>query len=64
MATRIQLRRGRAAEWTNVNPVLAAGELGLELDTGKFKFGDGTSSWNTLKYAAGEAGDIPTKLSQ
>ena len=50
MANRIQLRRGNAQEWANVNPTLAQGELGIELDTGRFKIGDGVSAWNTLKY--------------
>ena len=35
---RIQVRRGLAADWTSVNPVLAAGEMGVETDTNKFKF--------------------------
>ena len=46
----IQLRQDTAANWTTVNPVLAAGELGLELDTRKFKVGDGATSWNSLAY--------------
>ena len=48
---RIQVRRGTAAEWSAVNPVLAAGEMGLESDTNFIKFGDGTSSWSSLSYA-------------
>jgi hypothetical protein len=48
MATRMQQRRGTAAEWTNVNPVLAAGEIGFETDTGQFKIGDGTNTWSDL----------------
>ena len=48
MATRMQQRRGTAAEWTAANPVLAAGEIGFETDTGKFKFGDGTNTWSNL----------------
>lgn len=48
MATRMQQRRGTAAEWTAANPVLAAGEIGYETDTGKFKFGDGTNAWSDL----------------
>lgn len=48
MATRMQQRRGTAAEWTAANPVLAAGEIGYETDTGKFKFGDGTNTWSNL----------------
>ena len=50
MANRIQLRRGGAQEWANANPTLAQGELGIELDTGRFKIGDGVTAWNTLRY--------------
>jgi len=50
MATRIQIRRGSSTDWTNANPVLAEGELGLELDTGRIKVGLGTTSWNYLDY--------------
>ena len=48
---RIQLRRGLAAQWTSVNPVLAGGEAGFESDTLKIKIGDGTTNWNSLGYA-------------
>ncbi len=51
MANRIQLRRGGAQEWANENPTLAQGELGIELDTNRFKIGDGVRGWNTLPYA-------------
>ena len=54
MATRIQFRRGLATEWTNANPILAEGELGLELDTRKFKVGVGTTSWQNLEYSLGD----------
>jgi len=50
MANRIQLRRGGAQEWANANPILAQGELGIELDTGRIKIGDGVTSWNSLRY--------------
>ena len=50
MATRIQLRRDTAANWTSVNPVLAQGELGLNLDTNQIKIGDGSTTWNSLSY--------------
>lgn len=49
----IQPRRGDAATWTSQNPTLAEGELGLELDTGKFKWGDGSTAWNDLAYIGG-----------
>ena len=54
MATRIQLRRGDASEWTSVDPVLSEGELGYETDTGKFKIGNGTDLWSALDYFGGE----------
>lgn len=50
MAQTIQLRRGTSAEWTSVNPVLAAGEPGFELGTGKLKIGNGVTKWNSLGY--------------
>jgi len=52
MATRMQQRRGSAAQWTAANPVLAAGEIGFETDTNKFKMGNGTSTWSQLVYFA------------
>lgn len=48
---RIQVRRGTAAQWTSVNPILEAGEMGLESDTNYIKFGNGTSAWTALSYA-------------
>jgi hypothetical protein len=58
MTSRLQNRRDTAANWTANNPTLAAGELGLETDTTKYKIGDGTTAWNSLAYAytAGAAG--------
>jgi hypothetical protein len=56
MAVQIQFRRGTASQWSTANPQLAAGELGLETDTGKFKVGDGSTYWNTLAYSSGPAG--------
>ena len=51
--TKIIQRHDTAANWTSVNPVLAAGEMGVETDTNKFKFGDGTTAWSGLAYASG-----------
>lgn len=49
----MKFRRGTASQWTSANPVLAAGEPGLETDTNKVKYGDGTTAWNLLAYASG-----------
>jgi len=56
MATvRLQLRRGTASQWTSANPILAAGEMGVETDTRKVKIGDGATSWSSLDYVAADA---------
>ena len=55
---RIQVRRGLASEWTTANPVLAAGEMGVETNTNKFKFGNGTDAWTALSYAASDSAAI------
>lgn len=52
--TRFQQRRGTAARWAQVNPVLREGEFGVELDTGHIKFGDGVTTWNDLEYSTQE----------
>lgn len=48
----MQQRRGTAAQWTAANPILAAGEIGFETDTSKFKMGNGSSAWAALTYFA------------
>jgi len=54
MSTRMQNRRGTAAQWISLNdgdgPILAAGEIGYETDTNKFKIGDGINHWVDLTY--------------
>jgi DNA-directed RNA polymerase subunit L len=54
MTTRIKLRRDTAINWLSINPILAAGEPGLETDTGKIKYGDGTTAWELLKYGGSD----------
>jgi hypothetical protein len=48
--TQIQQRRGTAASWTSTNPTLAAGEIGFETDTNRFKIGTGSTAWTSLNY--------------
>jgi len=60
VAQRMWQRRDTAANWTSKNPILNAGEIGVELgatpaDT-KFKIGDGTTPWTTLPYFSGGGG--------
>jgi hypothetical protein len=51
MSVIIQHKRGTASQWTTLNPTLAAGEVGWESDTNKFKIGTGSTAWNSLLYA-------------
>lgn len=46
----LQIRHDEAADWTTRNPVLAAGEYGLESDTFLIKVGDGVRDWEHLPY--------------
>jgi len=50
MATKIQVRRDTAANWTSANTVLSDGEMGYETDTGYMKIGDGATAWSSLAY--------------
>jgi len=47
-ASRIQVRKDTAANWTSAAPTLAAGELGLDTDTALLRTGDGSLSWDNL----------------
>ena len=53
--TRIQLRRDTATNWESVNPVLAEGEIGIDLTNNKFKIGNGVDNYADLPYASGDA---------
>jgi len=52
----IKFRRATADQWSSVNPILADGEIGVDLDNNKFKIGDGFTDWNTLTYFSGDIG--------
>jgi len=66
MAIRIQVRRDTAANWTSNNPVLFPGEIGIEIDTRKFKIGPAvispavSTAWNSI---ANYANVVPSDLS-
>ena len=50
LKTTFQLKRGTSDRWAEVNPVLAAGEPGFELDTLKLKIGNGLLPYLDLPY--------------
>lgn len=56
--TRIQIRNDLAATWTEKNPVLLKGEMGVETDTRKIKIGDGLNKWSALSYSGADVADI------
>ena len=53
--TTFKLKRGTAARWVEVNPILQQGEPGFEYDTYSLKIGDGVTPWNDLPYVVGKA---------
>lgn len=61
MAVQIQLRNSTASEWATANPVLAQGEMGIEIDTNQFKIGNGVDHWSELPYG-GLQGPAPTTI--
>ena len=50
--TVFRLKRGTAARWAEVNPILDAGEPGFVYDENRLKVGDGVTHWNDLPYLA------------
>lgn len=58
---KIQIRNDTKNNWTTQNPVLLKGEMGVETDSRKFKFGDGVSDWKTLEYASATGAIIMNK---
>ena len=58
MAQQIQLRNDITANWASANPVLARGEVGVDTTLGKFKIGNGTSTWSQLTFQTGNIADF------
>lgn len=55
----IQIRRDTTAHWASENPVLAAGEPVLDIDTGYIKIGDGISPHSRLpSFVHGKNTDV------
>lgn len=48
-----------SSSWSSSNPVLLAGEIGIESDTLKMKVGNGYSGWSSLSYLTGGDSDTP-----
>lgn len=48
--TKIQHRRDTATNWSNTNPTLSAGEIGVDTTNKRIKVGDGSTAWNSLAF--------------
>jgi hypothetical protein len=59
IVAKLLTRNDTAANWTSANPTLSKGEIGIETDTNKFKFGDGVTAWSSLNYVGISLTDIP-----
>jgi hypothetical protein len=55
---RFLIRAYTADEWTASNGILLERELGIETDTLRGKFGDGSTPWNDLEYSVLGLGQI------
>lgn len=61
---RLKLKRKTTAQWAAQNPVLLAGEPGIEVSSNgkeRTKYGDGVKTWNQLPYETAEA-ELPQPL--
>lgn len=52
--TTFRLKRGTAARWAEVNPILDQGEPGFVYDENRLKVGNGHTCWNDLPYIDGK----------
>lgn len=58
LTVQIAMRNDTAENWQTKNPQLLKGEMGVEIDTNKFKFGDGVTNWNDLNYVQTGSGTV------
>jgi hypothetical protein len=54
LRVRMRQRYNESSVWESINPILEPGEIGIESNTGKFKYGDGRRTWKNLDYAFGD----------
>ena len=57
LTVRIRQKYDTAENWSKNNPILLAGEIGIESNTNRIKIGNGTSHWDDLTYAGGGGGE-------
>lgn len=62
---KFQFKRSTASDWAFKNPILLEGEPGVELETNRFKLGDGQTRWLDLDYFTpgnGGSGEFPADV--
>ena len=58
---KLRFREDTAENWKLANPILASSEPAREIDTGKIKYGDGTTKYNDLPYFISDSiEDVPS----
>lgn len=57
-----QLRRDTTTNWNTYNPVLQAGEIGIDTVLNKFKIGNGSSTWSALAYGSILASELTAAI--
>ena len=58
MSQQILFRRDTTVNWTATNPILAQGEIGIDLTLNRLKIGDGSTHWNLLAFYSTGNGDM------
>lgn len=58
--TRVVLKVDTSTKWNESELILMKGEIGIEADTNKFKFGDGVKTYRELEYASARPGEVAT----
>ncbi len=57
---RVKIRRGSTSDWAASNPVLALGEIALDMDKHRLKVGNGSSRWAELPFCPVIINDLVT----
>ena len=63
LETRIKQRCDTESNWNASNPILLENEVGYIPD-GRYKIGDGSSTWGSLPYNTADTANIATKSIQ
>ena len=57
-----QLRRDTTTNWATYNPVLQAGEIGIDTTLNKFKIGNGSAVWSALQFGSILASELTAAI--